>query len=72
MWHVVLNSLGLLSDIAGVLILWNMDYHSIPPVGTLSFFSDEQEVKSHRGLFRFGLVLLAIGFALQFVSNFVQ
>jgi hypothetical protein len=72
------NSLGLFFDIAGAVLLYLYGLpENISPTGSTAIVlekKDEQEIAKaacykRRG--RLGLILLIVGFLLQFVSNFL-
>jgi hypothetical protein len=69
----ILNSVGLFFDITGAVMtwwfvrsLWELDENG----GIMS--SDEDSDKRNKKYSKWGLFLLIVGFALQFLSNFVS
>lgn len=74
-----INSLGLILDIIGVVVLFKFGLPSnITKEGTVFLAvqkSDEKEKKKYKKYefwSRFGLLLLIIGFVMQIVSNYTE
>jgi hypothetical protein len=69
------NSLGLVFDIAGVLVVWFFGLTKLltaeGEVLTTDFADgrNKPRIKRHKRLGKFGMFLILLGFALQLVSN---
>ncbi len=67
----IINSIGLLFDIAGIILLFVHDYKKIDKnLGDEPIGGWPEEVKNaEKGFSRKGLFLIVIGFLLQLISN---
>jgi len=73
----IINSLGLIFDITGAVLIF---FYGITPlltkeggdvIITSSKEENKKEYKKHSFWSKFGLLLLAFGFILQLISNFI-
>lgn len=76
--HVMINSLGLLADITGAVLVWRFGLPETVSRSGSQFLileqRDEQEAakaKRYDSLAKLGIGCLVGGFALQLVSNFL-
>ena len=72
------NSIGLLLDIAGAILLWKYGLpESISREGTIPLVigqidgAEVAKAKTYDCWSKFGLTLLILGFVLQLISNFI-
>lgn len=68
-----INSIGLVLDIIGILILFTMDFKMIGLGGHNLYIGgpSENEVRKEKAKAYLGLGFIIFGFALQLVSNFL-
>ena len=76
-YSTIINSIGLLVDIIGVIILFKYGLPSkinTPPKLLLECGLKKKEIKENRNIKKyayFGLIFLLLGFVLQLISNFL-
>jgi hypothetical protein len=66
----IVNSIGLVLDIGGAVLLW---MYGLPRIGNyLTFNRKEEDTARYERRGRYGLAALIMGFVLQLASNFIR
>ena len=67
----VVNSIGLILDIVGIIILVKDQWRALPKESVLGIVYDKEEVTKIVTKFRIGVIFIIAGFAFQLISNFL-
>jgi len=76
-WKIILNSLGLLLDIIGAILIWkyglpeSLSREGVAPAFSVIDASLRAKAKKYNWYSNIGLFLLVLGFVFQLISNFL-
>lgn len=66
-----INSIGLIFNMAGVIILVKDQWRALPKTGVIGIIHSKKAVAGIVNKFKMGVMLLIAGFFIQLISNFL-